>query len=368
MKICFLNQNLDTKAGIGRFSREIVENISRQKDIEAIVLTEERSGYNLGKSILKKSYLLRYFPNLFINAFKVRKYIKQCDIVHAIDGYPYGVIAALANIGLNKKLIINGIGTRSVLPLDKPIKKNLLKWAYKKADKVPCISRFTEKQILKRIKLNNTMVINLGVDYEKFNRNRSRYMRIMTQKNADAKLILSVGELKERKGYHISIPAIAEVKKKYKDIRYYIVGGRPLKYYLDLVKKHKLEKNVKFFQDISDEDLIELYYQADVFLLTPITIDSNNFEGFGLVYLEAGACGKLVIGTYGCGAEDAVVDGVTGLLVPQNDIKKTAEAVLRLLDDPNLAKKLGENGKKRAQQMSWEKVAKKYIEVYNKTL
>lgn len=131
-----------------------------------------------------------------------------------------------------------------------------------------------------------------------------------------------------------------------------------------MVKEHNLGKNVKFFQNISDEDLIKLYYQADVFLLTPINIDNNNFEGFGLVYLEAGACGKPVIGTLGCGAEDAVVNGVTGLLVPQNNIKKTAEAILNLLDNSELAKKLGESGKKRAQQMSWDNVVKKYIKVY----
>lgn len=364
MRICFLNINLDIKVGGGRYGWDIVENISKQKGIEAIVLTEakEKSGHRLEKAVLRRSLLLRHFPNLFINALRIRKYLKKCDIVHALDGYPYGVIAALANVGLGKKLIINGIGTFSVLPLEKPIKKTLLKWAYRKADKVLCISRFTKEQILKRIKLDNTIIINHGVNYEKFAEQRG-YQRGTTRKE---KIVLSVGVLKPRKGYHISIPAIAEAKKRYKDIKYYIVGGKPVKIYLDLVKKYDLEENVEFFQFISDEDLIKLYYQADIFLLPSVTFNDNDFEGFGLVYLEAGACGKPVIGTHDCGAEDAIVDGVTGLLVPQNDIKKTAEAVLKLLDNPELAKKLGENGKKRAQQMSWDNVAKKYIEEYKK--
>lgn len=361
MKICFLNENLDIKAGVGRFGRDVVENILAHGNIEVVVLTEKSSGHRLEKAILCKSLFLKDLLNLFINAFRIRKYIRKCDIIHALDGYPYGVIAALANIGLGKKLIINGIGTYSVLPLDVPIKRSLLKWAYKKADKIICISNFTKQQILKRINLNNIVVINHGVDCNKFQ------MRIGLEEKKE-KIILSVGALKPRKGYHISIPAIAEVKKKYPDIKYYIVGGRPPKIYLDLVKKYNLEDNVRFFENISDEDLIKLYYQADVFLLTPITIDSNNFEGFGLVYLEAGACGKPVIGTYNCGAEDAVVNGETGFLVPQNDIKKTAEAVLKLLDNPELAKKLGENGKKRAQQMSWGNVVKKYIKVYENTI
>jgi len=360
MRICFLNKNLDVKAGIGRYGRNILENISKYKKIKVIVLTEEKSGYKLEKPVLKESYLLHNFQNIFSNALKIRKYIKKCDIIHALDSYPYGVIAALANIGLNKKLIISGVGTYSVLPLDKPIKRILLKWAYQKADKITCISRFTKKQILKRVNLQNILVINLGVNYDKF-------QRIPKQiKGKKEKIILSVGALKKRKGYHVSIPAIAEVKKKYKNIRYYIVGGKPPKTYLNLVKKYKLEKNVKFFQNISDKDLIKLYYQADIFLLTPVTIDSNNFEGFGLVYLEAGACARPVIGTQGCGAEDAIVDSKTGFLVPQNNVKKTAQAVLKLLDNPELAKKLGENGRKRAKEMSWDKVIKKYINIYKK--
>ncbi|MDP2947647.1 MAG: glycosyltransferase family 4 protein [Nanoarchaeota archaeon] len=357
MKICFLNENLDIKTGIGRFGLDIIENVSKDKNFGISILTEKNCGHKFEKPILKKSYLLRNFINIFINAIKIRKYVKNCDIIHALDAYPYGVIAALANIGLKRKLIINGIGTYSILPLDEPIKKILLKWAYKKADEIICISNFTKQQILRRINLNNTVVINPGVDYNKFQ------IKIKLEEKKE-KIILSVGVLKPRKGYHISIPAIAEVKEKYPDIKYYIVGGNPPKIYLDLVREYNLVENVKFFKIISDEELIKLYYQADIFLLTPVTINNNDFEGFGLVYLEAGACEKPTIGTLNCGAEDAVTDDITGLLVPQEDIKKTTEAILKLLDNPELAKRLGENGKKKAKEMDWNNVVKKYIAVY----
>ncbi len=357
MKICFLNQNLNIYAGVGRYGRDIINNISQVKDMEIIVLTEEKSDDNFNFSILSPSFRLRQLPYIFIKALRIRKYIKKCDIIHALDGYPYGVIATLANIGLNKKLIINGIGTYSVLPLDKPIKCSLLRWAYKKAYKILCISNFTKNQILKRIKLNNLEVIKLGVDYNKFQQE--------TTDNNSGKIILSVGALKPRKGYHISIPAIAEIKKKYPNIKYYIVGGKPQKIYIDLVKNLNLEKNVEFLQGLSDEELVNLYHKSDIFLLTPVTINDNDFEGFGLVYLEAGACGKPVIGTYDCGAEDAIINNETGCLVPQNDIKKTAEAVLKLLDNSELAKRIGENGKKFAKKMDWDNVIKKYIKIYD---
>lgn len=109
-----------------------------------------------------------------------------------------------------------------------------------------------------------------------------------------------------------------------------------------------LEKNIEFLQDLPDERLIELYHQSDIFLLTPTTINNNDFEGFGLVHLEAGACSLPVIGTLDCGVEDAIIDGETGIFVPQNDIQKTVEVILKLLDNPELAEKIGENNKKRA--------------------
>lgn len=372
MRICFLNKNLDIIGGVGRYGRDIVDSISRQKGVEAIVLTEGKSGHKLEKPILRESLLLRDLLNLFVNAFKIRKYIKKCDIIHALDGYPYGVIAALANIGTGKKLVINGIGTYTILPFENPIKKVLLMWAYKQANKVLCISSYTEKQLLKKVKINSTIVVNHGVNYEKFN--RSILSKALNQRESTRpKVVLSVaGGLKCRKGIHIAIPAVAEVKKKYPDIKYYIVGSQSddREYFnklKDLVKKYDLVRNVIFLENLSDEQLIQLYYSADLFLLTSINIQ-NDFEGFGLVYLEAGACGKPAIGTFNCGAEDAIIDNITGLLVPQKDVEKTSEAILKLLDNPDLAKKLGENGKKRARQMSWDKVAKKYIKEYKKIL
>jgi phosphatidylinositol alpha-1,6-mannosyltransferase len=157
---------------------------------------------------------------------------------------------------------------------------------------------------------------------------------------------------------------VADVKKQFPAIRYYVVGGVPPPSYLALVKKYGLESNVKFFQNISDEELIDLYYQADLFLLPSVNFRDNDFEGFGLVYLEAGACGLPVIGTYDCGAEDAIKDGVTGLLVKQNDVPGTAAAISMILNNPELAVELGRNGRENARQNDWRQVIKKYLSLY----
>ncbi|MBU1177119.1 glycosyltransferase family 4 protein [Patescibacteria group bacterium] len=372
MKICFLTNTLNIDSGWGRYSYNIIDQINKNKEIKSIVLAEDAIGYSLVNPILKKSCKNLFF--VFLNAFKARKYIKQCDIIHCLDAYPYGLIGTLANIGLNRKIIINVVGSYSIAPLEykkegkllrriyQKIKRDLLYWTYKKADYVLSISAFTEREILKRVKLKNTQIVHLGIDFNKFQIDYS-----VNKNNKKEKMILSVGALKRRKGYYISIPAIAQVKKKYPNIKYYIVADQSNQSYFkelkNLVAKHQLENNIIFLQKVSDKDLINLYYQSDLFLLTSVNIGLH-FEGFGLVFLEANACGKPVIGTLGCGIEDAVKHEYNGLLVPQNNIDETAKAILRILDDPVLAQRLGDNGKQKAKNMSWQKTVEKYIEVY----
>lgn len=364
MKICFLANTLNIDSGWGRYAWEVIHRLAKEKNIEVIVLAEEISDYPGARMVLRHSFKGLFF--VFLNAFKVRKYIKQADIIHCLDAYPYGLIGALANLGFNKKLIINGVGTYSVAPLEQPIKGWLLRWAYQKADAVPCISSFTEKQILKRVKLKNTQVNNLGIDFDKF-----QTAKPLKRFNKTEKIILGVGALKKRKGYHISIPAVAEVKKKYPQLKYYIVGLQEDQVYFaelkSLVAKYQLENEVIFLANLDDQELIKLYHQTDLFLLTSVNVGLH-FEGFGLVFLEANACKKPVVGTYHCGAEDIIKDNYNGFLVPQNDVQATAQAVLKILDNPSLAQKLSVNAQERAKEMSWDKTIQRYLKIYQKTL
>ena len=352
MKVCFLGGELDTKAGWGRLAKEIIDGVSK-KGVDTEVI-------NLGNDIS-----MSFFKMLLL-AFKIRKNLKNCDIIHCFDAFPWGVVGALANIGLNKKMVINGVGTWSVLPLYQKKNAWLVSWAYKKADKVLAISRFTADEIQKKVKLSNIEVIALGVDLEKF-----KLCPPKSDATGSKKVILSVGALKFRKGYHISIPAAAEVKKHYPEIKYRIVGDQSgLKYFNELkrlVRENGLEDNVEFLSGLSDQELRSLYCECDLFLLVSVN-EAHSFEGFGLVHLEANACGKPAIGTLGCGSEDAIKDGYSGFLVPQNDVKATSEAILKILGDSKLAGEMGQNSHSWAKANTWEKTAKKYVDVYEKLI
>ena len=156
MRILFINDSVDVKSGIGRYAWEIIRRV-KERGAEVIVLTRRKSSFDFVRQVLPDTFSSK---GIFSPLLEVRKYAKQCDIIHALDGYPYGIIGALAGIGLKKRLVINGVGTYSVLPLEQFLIKNLLKWAYRKADRILCISNFTQKEILKRV-IKSKIVENL---------------------------------------------------------------------------------------------------------------------------------------------------------------------------------------------------------------
>jgi len=183
--------------------------------------------------------------------------------------------------------------------------------------------------------------------------------------------VLSVGALKPRKGYDVSIRAIAEVRKTIPTLRYVVIGDPSASEYVShlqaLVTALGLDDAVHFLGQVSDAELGDWYHHCDLFLLTPVQ-SKGAFEGFGLVYLEAGACGKPVVGSQSGGVPDAVIDGQTGLLVPEGDAEATANAIARVLSDLGLSKKLGRAGQKRARELSWEAYAQQLERVYQDVL
>jgi phosphatidyl-myo-inositol dimannoside synthase len=104
-----------------------------------------------------------------------------------------------------------------------------------------------------------------------------------------------------------------------------------------------------------------------VFVL-PARADGDKVEGFGLVLLEAGAAGLPVIGTRDSGTEDAVDDGVTGLLVAQGDSAALAAALTRLLTDAALSARMGAAGRAKAAAQTWDMVAAEYMKLYERNM
>ncbi len=358
MKVCFLNHNLNAATGAGRFGVNLIERLRRaDPKLDAVVLTALGSGHPLEASILHQ----RFF-RLVLAIPRIRALLQSCDVIHALDGFPYGVIAALASIGLGKKFIITAIGTGAIRPFRRLVRGRLLAWAYRRADRVVAISRYTRGEIHKRVPNLTIEVINHAVRAEEFSENLEKDLS-ENEKLAIKKLkpyVLSVGGWKKRKGFEYSFAAFAEIRKRFPEMRYVVCGIGPKP---KLEQPLGLEGSVRYFKGIRWPFLKALYAYAELFLLLPVDDDSD-VEGFGFAFLEAAAAGLPVIGTRQSGAEDAVQDGENGFLVAPQNAPAAAEAAIRILSDRALAERLADGSRRLAREMSWEAVAERYAALY----
>jgi len=186
--------------------------------------------------------------------------------------------------------------------------------------------------------------------------------------------LLSVGEVKPRKGYHVSLQVFARLQKELPTVRYDIVGNCPDNAYTqslnEIIRQYGLA-GVRFHGAVSEADLGRLYQQASLFLLTPQDGSGAQklaFEGFGLVYLEAGAYGLPVIASDCGGVAEAVRDGETGFVFAQDDVAGMAQAAQRLLTDEALNRRLGLANRRWAEMLTWSRCAAQVLELYRATV
>ncbi|MDP3727715.1 MAG: glycosyltransferase family 4 protein [bacterium] len=357
MRICFLNHNLNPATGAGRFGLNLVLYLQRADPaFNAVVLTTVSFGHPLERPLLPANWI-----RLLIALPEIRREFRRADIIHALDGYPYGIIAAFALIGIRRPLVITAIGTGAVQPLYRWY-GGALAWAYRRAARVVAISNYTRREILARVPDVAVEVVNHAVDAAEF---EGDLMGVLSEveKSEIEKLrpyILSVGGWKRRKGFQYSFTAFAEVKKRFPGMHYAVCGIGPKP---QLEKPFGLEGSVSYFKGIRWPFLKALYASAECFLLLPVD-DAKDIEGFGFAFLEAAAAGLPVIGTRQSGAEDALLDGKNGFLVPQRDAGAAAEAAIRILSDAGLRGRFSAASRSFAGRMTWERVITSYLEIY----
>jgi len=173
-----------------------------------------------------------------------------------------------------------------------------------------------------------------------------------------APVILTVARLVEKKGVDAVLRALPSILHAVPEVRYLIVGDGPWRLQLQaLARELGVAKHVLFVGAVEhDSPNLPRYYSAcDLYVMPSRSLPGHGeVESFGISYLEAGACGKPVVAGRGGGVGEAVEDKVTGLLVDPLDVNAIAQAIVKVLKDEELARRLGENGRKRAaKQPDW---------------
>lgn len=326
-----------------------------------------------------------FSPALF---WLLKKNIKNFDLIHITGVWNFPVFAAAFWARIYKKpYIISPRGSLMKEPLEKksPLKKKIfLKFFIKKYLQNATAIHFTaeaekEEYVKAGLPLKKAIVIPNGLDLNSIFRHPTspNYGNIQmsdVQKlsfkekfniDKNKKIILFLSRLSWKKGLDTLIPAFAEVVKKESKVVLVIIGGDDEGYKKNvefLISNFKLKDKIIFTGMLTGDDKIAAYRESNVFVLPSYS------ENFGMAVVEAMVAKLPVVITKGVGISVEVEAAGAGLVV-EKEVNQVSEAILKILNNPDLAKKMAKIARKLVEsEFSSEKVAEKFIKEYNAIL
>jgi len=368
MKIAIFSSTISPTDGYGNITYELCQALYSRGINFTLFLPKDQKRkndysfeirYELPRYIyrIKTPHFLCYFKNIDLRGF---------TLVHSLFDFPYCWLAARLAKKYNLPFIMGAQGTYGVLPLTYWPEKYFLEFAYSNAKIILAPSQFTKNKILEFSHYKNLPIeiLHNGVNFERFNKELES--EALQSKYAGKKILLTVGGLKPRKGQDLVIKALPQIIKNEPDIKYLIIGGGGwISHLKNLVQEFNLENYVDFLGVVRDDELVKYFQLCGIYIHTP-RVENLNFEGFGIVYLEAGAAGKPIVATDAGGIKDAVIDRKTGLIVQDGDIVGIADAVINILQNPELKVQLAKNGLEYAKKHKWPDIADQFINYYLK--
>ena len=226
------------------------------------------------------------------------------------------------------------------------------------------VSEYWKKK-LKEVYGVDSYVVHNGVDVKRFDPDG------YPKPERNGVDILFVGGLEARKGLEHLFLAVENLLPKHPDTRLTVLGRSGMtstqefderRLFSILAKRLGIGRNVRFLEQVSDEQLPTLYALCDVFVLP------SRMEGWGLALMEAMAMMKPVVATRVGGIPELVEDGKTGYLVDLGDVLGLSEAITKLIENPSLRKKMGRQGRLSAKKYTWDNAAKKTLQLYERAL
>lgn len=281
------------------------------------------------------------------------------EAIHAFRALPEGLVAWLVARLTRRPVIIYAHGEE--LTTWKGRKQDAMVFALRHADHVIANSSFTYLELLRRgVAKDRIALIHPGVDIERFRPGLpSADLKASVGLKPGEKLLLSVGRLSRRKGFDTVIKCLPRLLADGITVRYALIGvGEDWDYLLALAAEYGVRDRVHLLGHVAEKDLPRWYNACDVFVMANRQIGGDT-EGFGMVFVEAGACGKAVIAGDAGGTGAAVIHEVTGLRVDGTSTDAVSSALKRVLTDDALAAALGAAGLERAKNdFDWSVVAR----------
>lgn len=238
------------------------------------------------------------------------------------------------------------------------LKRCLIWKSYGMSTVIIANSRFTARLLQEGdIPPKRIRIIHPGTDPTVFCPRPKNYTKMREWGVREGPVLLTVGRLCDRKGQDVVLSAMPRILEEFPSVQYIVAGEGPKHAELvGIAKELGIDRSVRFLGLVDQEDLPELYNVADLFIMPNRILEGQGeVEGFGIVFIEASASGKPVIGGDSGGTEDSIQDGFAGLRIDGRKPHIVAEAVIRVLSAPDWARRLGEAGRQRVlRQFTWD--------------
>jgi glycosyltransferase involved in cell wall biosynthesis len=310
---------------------------------------------------MRRSLLYRVLPLCFVAAGMVAIW-RHCrrhryDVIHVHWPMPLALLGWAAQRARRAPLVSTfyGVELRWVKGSLRALKW-LVRWAARRSDRVVAISTYTAAELRE--------LADVPIEVIPYTTSLPRPAPAVSASLDVPPKVLFVGRLVERKGVTHLIEAVSRLRDR--SVRLVIVGDGPERPKLeDAARRLGIPDRVEFRGKVPASELQAAYARARAFVLPAVLDARGDTEGLGVVLLEAMNHAAPVIASRVGGIPDIVEDGVSGLLVPPGDVAALAAGLQRVLDSPDLARRLGEAGRRRLhERFSWEAITARWEAVY----
>ncbi len=287
----------------------------------------------------------RFIPILFSMPWAVFRYrVRKIFAMNIAYG---GILSWLLSFIRPLEYILFAYGYE----FEKVKHRSLAKWLYQKiyakAKGIICCSEEVRRRLISfGVDAQKTKVLYPAVDFERYRPLAPPKEFLEKNQFVGRKIILTVGRLVKRKGHDQVLKALPQLVEQFPEILYCMIGkGEDENELRRIVRELKLENHIRFMGWVPADDILYFYNACEIFVMPSREIKGDgHIEGFGIVYLEASACAKPVIGGRSGGVLEAIQDGKTGFLVDPDSSQEIAEKIAYLLLHPSKAREMGQAG------------------------
>ncbi|MCX6792943.1 MAG: glycosyltransferase family 4 protein [Candidatus Falkowbacteria bacterium] len=321
------------------------------------------------KLLSKNALTLKWLKGFFTILSTAKK--AQPDWVIVGEILPIGTATYLASFFASFKYAVFLHGLDFSMATKSAWKKFITKKILKRAKLILCANSKTAELVNAFIGANSKVkIVNPGINPqlplirpELVSGLRNNYGL------AGNKVLISIGRLVKRKGVSDVLAVLPEILLEQENIRYIIIGNGPEENNIKkLLADPALKSRVFLLSNVSEEEKWAWLELSDIFVL-PTSEINGDYEGFGIVYLEANLFSKPVIATRSGGVADAVVDGLNGRLIEAGDAMALKQAIIELTNNRELCSKLGQQGKTRAlKDFAWSDKVKTIYELLKENI